>query len=180
MAPSAVLNDMLGDTAPRSAVELSESIGPMQSAAVDTLLPIIGVEPFDETGELFSQFEGLVPSWIRSTSTSPPVDRGRHRGNRWPTGIDELVASVSGRYRLFSGGELTLAPLPSDSEGRILVGFETAPASSFEVEVSSPHFGQIALTAASQAGRVTVVAVTIRTDGRLGISQNLLRIPAPS
>jgi hypothetical protein len=57
------------------------------------------------------------------------------------------------------------------------MGFGAAPAASFTVTVSAPHFGRIELAAASIAGRVTVVTVTLSPDGGLALSQNLLRIP---
>jgi hypothetical protein len=43
VAPSAVLAEMLGDEAAASEVVLTETTGPMQSAVLDTMLPIIGV-----------------------------------------------------------------------------------------------------------------------------------------
>jgi hypothetical protein len=186
VAPSAVLAEMLGDTAPRPEVVLSETIGPMQSAVLDTMLPIIGVKPFDGTGDLFPQFSGLMPVLDPAEFLDRPLSVVvAVEGVRWPWPVEEVLASASCKCRRQGpAGEtvvnVVLTPLPSAVGGRVAAGFTTAPAASFTVTVSSPHFGVIELAAASIPGRITVVAVTLSPDGMLGLSQNILRIPGRS
>jgi hypothetical protein len=183
VTPSAVLSEMLGDTGPRSDVVLSESIGPVQSAVVDTMLPIIGVKPFDRTGELFSEFTDLVPVLDPADFADRPLSVVLAvEGVRWPWPVEEVLASTSCACRRYDpGGEtvvtVALRPVGSPVGRRVAVGYATAPADSFTVTVSAPHFGRIELAAASIRGRVTVVTVTLSADGVLDLRQNLLRVP---
>jgi hypothetical protein len=183
VTPSPVLAEMLGDPAARPDVELSESIGPMQSAVLDTLLPIIGVKPFDLAGEFFSQFTGLVPVVDPATFGNRPVSVVvAVDGARWPWPVEEVIAATSCEFRRHDpAGDVVvpvaLSPLPAAVGRRVAIGVDAAPAASFTVSVSAPHFGRIELATASIAGRVTVVTVTLSPDGGLALSQNLLRIP---
>jgi hypothetical protein len=170
----------------RSEVVLSETIGPMQSAVLDTMLPIIGVKPFDSTGDLFSQFSGLVPVLDPADFADRPLSVVvAVEGVRWPSPVEEVLASTSCECRRHDPAgdavvNVALDPLPSAVGRRVAIGFTTAPAASFTVTVSSPHFGRIELAAASIPGRITVVTITLSPEGTLGLSQNLLRIPGRS
>lgn len=103
-------------------------------------------------------------------------------GVRWPWPVEEVLATASCECRRqdLSGDtvvNVALTPLPSAVGRRVAAGFTTAPAESFTVTVSSPHFGRIELAAASIPGRITVVAITLSPEGTLGLSQNILRFP---
>jgi hypothetical protein len=186
MAPSAVLAEMLGDEAVASEVVLTETMGPMQSAVLDTMLPIIGVKPFDSTGGLLPQFDGLVPVLHPDDFADRPLSVVvAVEGVRWPWPVEEVLARASCECRRQDpAGEtvvnVALTPLPSAVGSRVAAGFTTAPAESFTVTVSSPHFGRIELAAASIPGRITVVTITLSPEGTLGLSQNILRFPGRS
>jgi hypothetical protein len=183
VAPSAVLSQMLGDRTPRSDVVLSESIGPIQSAVVDTMLPIIGVKPFDRTGQLFSQFTGLVPVLDPAAFADRPLSVVvAVEGGRWPWPVEEVLAGMSCQCRRHDAGGDTvvtvgLRPLRSAVGRRVALGVTIAPADAFTVTLSGPHFGRIELAAASIPGRISVVTVTLSADGALSMRQNLLRFP---
>jgi len=182
VAASPLILEALGlAEAPRDAV-ISESIGPIQAALQPTLLAIIGIKPFDTNGELFHQFEGLVARQNpldfadRPVSVVVAID-----GNGWPTGVDALVRSLD--WQLTQFGEtnppLALTALGSspDGFGRIVVGYAPAPLGSFSIVLKSPFFGRIELASAGLDRRATVVTVTLRPDGTLDVTQNLLRMP---
>jgi hypothetical protein len=189
VAPSAVLSEMFGGSAARPAVVLSESIGPIQSAVLDTMLPIIGVKPFDRTGELFSHFTDLVPVLDPAAFADRPLSVVlAAEGERWPWPVEEVLAAASCECRRHGpGGDqdpagdtvvtVALRPLRSAAGRRVALGVATAPAGSFTVTLSAPHFGRIELAAASIPGRVTVVTVLLSADGTLNLRQNLLRFP---
>jgi hypothetical protein len=157
---------------------ISESIGEIQGALLATVLPIVGIKPFDDTGELFGQFSGAVPRrdardfGDRPLSVVLAID-----GNRWPVPVEEVLGRVRCRaVQLAEEHEIVLAPLGEPLE-RVLLGIAPALATAFDISFDSPHFGRIEVASAALDGRATVVSLAVRPDGSFDLGQNLLRLP---
>src|SRR5207249_39106 len=58
---SPLVAEALAEPPGMASVQLSESIGPMQSGVLPTMLAILGIKPFDTSGELFQRYTDLVP-----------------------------------------------------------------------------------------------------------------------
>jgi hypothetical protein len=75
--------------------QISESIGYIQAAILPTMLPIIGIKPFDLNDEFFRRFNGAVEIFDIDTlgrctlSVVVAVD-----GNRWPVQPQQVLSSV--------------------------------------------------------------------------------------
>ena len=173
---SQVVREILGT--PQHSEVISESIGPIQAVLLPTMLPIVGIKPFDTTGELFGIFDNLVPQSNiggfggRALSVVVAVD-----GMHWNASPQEVLSSV----RCTAVGanttvEVPLSPRPSPLE-RVALGLAPAPGSSFKLQFHSPHFGRITVFSAALDRRVTVVTLTLRPSGAFDVAQNLLRVP---
>jgi len=174
-------------------VVVSETIGTMQAGLLDTILPMIGVKPFDQYDELFHRFGNLVEKLVPEDFALRPVSLViAVDGNSWNVPANEVVNGI--RARTISGdGEIgSFRPLalsrgtldPIRREDAIGLGFEriglavtTAPSANFTLEIESKSFGRIRLACISIVSRVTVVTITLSPDGAIDVSQSLLRIP---
>jgi len=179
LGDSPLLQDLLHEREPAAEAVVSESIGPIQAGVLPTVLPIIGIKPFDHTGELTDRLQGLVPRLDpeafgeRPLSLVLAVD-----GNDWPDGASRVLRSATAVTAASPVDRLPIAPLPEAlAGGRIGLAVVRAPARSFLLRIESPYFGSIALGVASLDRRATVVTLTVRPDGSFDVSQNLLRIP---
>jgi hypothetical protein len=197
-AVSPLLQEALGiraDDLPEYAV-VSETIGPMQAALLPTVLPILGIKPFDQTNQLFRGFHGLV-------RPRDPDDFGRRPlslvvavdGNAWPAPPREVLQKVRCTLKAGEGGAGSVAPLrltplahgtfpdsgaaarPGHGLERIALALAPAPSTAFTLALEAPPFGYLRLAGAALAGRVTVVALTLRPDGSFDLSQNVLPFP---
>ncbi len=177
---SPLIQELLGAYWPQTQAVVSETIGPIQAGVLPTVLPIIGIKPFDRTHELVGRLDGAVPQLdpnafgMRPVSLVLAVD-----GNRWPLPASEVLRSARGTVEGTGPPvDIPIAPLLTGfGDGRVGLGTIAAPARSFVIHVQSPYIGAITLTAASLNRRVTVIALTFRPDGSFDLSQNLLRIP---
>jgi hypothetical protein len=176
---SPLLQDLLQGREPAAEAVVSESIGPIQAAVLPTVLPILGIKPFDRTGELLEQFQNVVPQYDPATFGMRPLSLVLAiDGNDWPESVARVVRSTSAVIEASPTEPVPIALLPDEfAGGRIGLAVVRAPARSFLLRVESTYFGSIALAAASLEGRVTVVTLTVRPDGSFDISQNLLRVP---
>ena len=185
IAPGSVESPLIAEAVSQQAgqpVVVSETIGPMYTSALLTVLPIVGVVPFDTTGELFSRFRPLVPVLNieafggRAVRVVVAID-----GSGWPVSPSDVAAGV--RCEVVTSEDALLeVPLQRlvDSEhgwGRIAHGSVPAPGRSFTVRVRSPWLGQIELAGASLPDRVTVIGFAANPDGSLDTVQHLLRVP---
>ena len=174
---------------------ISESIGEIQSGLLQTMLPIIGIKPFDINDQLLHQFGNLFDPVdpeefdLRPISIVIAVD-----GNRWPVHPAEVLESVKCAIvrkdeHLMDQTILrpTLMTVSSPNArfqaevgiglGRIGFALAKAPATSFSLQWESPYIGNFRLACASINNRATVITITLRPDGQMDISQNLLRLP---
>ncbi len=172
-------------------VVISESIGDMQAGVLNTLLPIIGIKPFDVHHELFHQFEGLIQMRapeefdLRPLSVVLALD-----GNNWTAPLEQVLQSLSCRLVSSGGGDAqALALVPLRQRGvrgqwttgpgldRVAAALTKAPAAPAWLEFSTPHFGSYRLAVGALDQRATVITLLLRSDGVLDITQNLLRLP---
>lgn len=178
---SRLLQSLLGDEAAAGDVVLSEAIGPMQSAVVDTLLPIVGLKPFDLGNVLFHRFSDLVPP-LEPGALAPgrPVSVVLAlEGDGWPGPPEDVLsaaeAGLTGTARAALIERRPLRPLGE----RLTMWVGSSLSATFSVTLNSPVIGTLTLPSAALPGRVTVLSVIVRSDGSFTISQNLLRLPEP-
>ncbi len=191
---------------PEDAV-ISESIGPIQAGLLQTMLPLIGVKPFDTRNEILGQFTNLVaprdPKLFQMHPLSVVIALD---GNKWgETPAADVLQRIRCRTEVHTHAyepatdagfsfapiqELQLEPLAratlrddlaalpeGGGFGRIRLAVSSAPAPSFMLVISSPELGNFSLACAAIDGRATVVSVTFRPDGSVDVSQNILRLP---
>jgi len=195
---SPLLREALGTGDERPDEEwVSESIGPMQAAILDTTLAIVGVKPFDTRRELFGRFHGLVelrdPTELggRPLSLVVAVD-----GDGWveppPQILEAMECRVAARPGdLSDAAPRAVAPLPgtrlggATEDGPGAYGFERVgvvlaapPAPNYAVRLESPVVGTIDLVAAALDDRATVLVLLLRPDGSTRVAQYLFRLPA--
>lgn len=177
---SPLLQELLGAYWPQSAAIVSTAIEPIQAGVLPTALPIIGIKPFDSTGELAGPFDDAVPHLdpdafgFRPVSLVVAVD-----GSRWPRPADGVLHEIVATAEL-AGEEIGIPVAPPSAGfagGRVGLGIIAAQGRSFTVRVQSAYIGAVAVAAASLPRRATVIALTFRSDGSFDLSQNLLRIP---
>ena len=170
--------------------QISESIGDIQAAILPTMLPILGIKPFDVKNELFHRFEGVVETRDVDTLGRRPLSLVLAvDGNSWPVPPREVLSSVRCKLLISAaatagdGVILDINPLGPQRAGagkglaRIGLSLTKAPESSFLLEFESPYLDTFRLAGASLPERATVITVTLRPDGSTEISQNLLRFP---
>ncbi len=180
-------------------VVVSESIGPMQAGLLQTMLTILGIKPFDAWGQLFRQFDGLLPVGdpadfgLQPLSVVVAVD-----GDGWPASPERMLSQVSCRIMAADAPlaaaprslDLALAPLsrPQLRPGndrwlggpgfeRIALALVPAPANSFALDFETPVFGRFRLFSGSLDHRATVVSLVLHPRDGVSVSQNLLRLP---
>lgn len=177
---SPLAQELLQSGRESTAVQVSESIGPIQADVLGTVLPIIGIKPFDLKHELFGQFEGVVPPVdplvyrMRPLSLVVAID-----GNQWSSPPSQVLDRVTWRIRTANPAREKLLPLLSDNPGfrRIGLGLAPAPRGSFQVEIESPDFGRLLVPCAGLPKRATVVSMRVHPDGSLDLAQNILPLP---
>jgi hypothetical protein len=193
VASTPLLAESLGlvDSLPQK-VAISESIGEMQAGVLNTMLPIIGVKPFDVKNELFHQFSGQILMLnpeefdLRPLSVVVAVD-----GSQWSAPVEQVLQSLT--CCLVPAGEAgspqPLALIPLRQRGvrgggttgpgleRVAVAITKAPDAPTWLEFSTPHFGSYRLAVGALDRRATVITLLLRSDGVLDITQNLLRLP---
>jgi uncharacterized caspase-like protein len=181
VAASPLLAETL-NTSNKETVEILESIGPIQAEVLPTTLALIGVKPFDKTGSIKGSIEGLVhPLEFADFGERPLRILVAIDGRRWPRRISAVARSI--RCKLVSA-DGTESPVPltqvkrgDTGWGRVVHGAITAPGPSFAVKVGSPLIGTFNLAATSLPGRITVVALVLRPDGKFDLAQHVLRLP---
>lgn len=180
---SPLIRELLHPNPDQSHVMVSETIGLFQAGVVETVLPIIGIKPFDLAGELFGQFDQVVPRadpaeyGDRPVSVVVAID-----GDDWPVAPAEVASSVSVRVTDHDGTAVVqAAPValghPTEGFARIALALAPSPAGSFAVVIESPFVGALTLAAASHHARATVVTAQFGSDGTNALSQNVLRLP---
>jgi len=191
---SALLNEALNIKGQgRQTVTISESLGPIQAGVLDTVLPIIGIKPFDLKDKYFEQFTDLVEKAPPNPAGSPwlsvvvAVD-----DNQWTKPVTQVLASVKCTVVDPSGTTadrpLVMKTLKRSSLGggvseagegfkRVRVGLLPLGPDPFRLAVNSPHTGNFELAGGTINRRATVITITLHPDGSVNISQALLRYP---
>lgn len=180
----------IGDETPRD-TQISESIGFIQSGVLQTLLPIVGIKPFDIKNELFLRFSGLVEPRKPEEFEMRPLSIVIAFDGEWSDSIYELINETSCDLLLSSGESaekslrfepLVRAKLDDYSRGtsggleRIGVALTTAPHRAFTVLIKT-RLKNIRLASAGLHDRASVITVTLRANGSVDVSQNILRLP---
>jgi hypothetical protein len=180
VAGSALLREVLGDGSREESTYISESIGPIQAGVVPTMLPMIGLKLFDVQQDLFGKFAGVVPALDpRQFGGTPVALVVVTDGDGWRKPRNEILAGM--RFEIGRAGAGAAPPVVQRLAGsgfdRIVVVVAGAPGSSFFVRISSPHVGRVLVASASLRGRATIMTARFTPEGRLDLSQNLLRLP---
>jgi hypothetical protein len=174
------------------AVVVSDSIGNMQAGLLATILPIIGIEPFDFGDTQF-------PEWSNLVEFADPADYGNRPvsvvvaidGNGWEAPIAALLdglevdlqapEELTRRIPLNGLSSSVFGSLFEEDPGRglqrIRSGIARAPANSFTLRVFVPDIGDVFIASASLADRLTVVTLLVRPDGSVDVGQSLLDFP---
>jgi len=181
---SLLLYEILGTDNFVESATFSETIGPMQSGVLQTLLAMIAIKHFDVAGRVFHQLTNLI--------RPQPPERYRRRpvavviavdGAGWIEQPDAILRGVAcDIYDDHSspGRQTTpVVPLDAGSAGYARIGIAiTAPVSrSFPIVVRSPVLGVTRVVAASLDDRATVVTLIFHADGRVDAGQSILRFP---
>jgi hypothetical protein len=173
-------------------VLVSESMGPLQGSLLSTLLPTIGIKPFDLNDSIFDKLD-----WLSRISPADLANRPLSfvvavDGNEWSAPIESVLegasCTITTRY-----GEFAVVPLERLSEGwvrigcnqqpgyeRIRLGVAQAPAESFVAKLALPNSGgidEVYVASASILNRASVITWLVRPDGSFETSQNILRLP---
>lgn len=182
VAPSSLMRDVLGVSPQVTQTQtFSESIGPIQAGMVQTMLPIIGIKPFDIHDEVFGAFSTLVPERVDPASLADcalslvvALD-----GDGWAVPPPDVLRSV--RARVTRDGrteDLSLVLRRSEfGDPRIGTSVSQATPGSFTVDVAAPLLGGVSITSAALPGRATVISLRYQPTDRLEVAQNLLRFP---
>ncbi len=176
---------------PRDAT-LSESIGPMQSGLLATVLPMLGIKVFDINRELFSQFRDLVePRDAAEFGDRPLSIVIAADGDQWGRPLEEVLegtrceiaAPGADPQRVILGrlSRGTFSDVAGDQPDRglhrIRLGCGQAPGAEFSVRIFVPYAGTLVVSSAAIRLRATVLALVLKPDGSMELNQNLLRIP---
>jgi len=160
---------------------ISKKMAPVQAGALSTVLPIIGLKPFDLANDVFPEFSGIVAAkdpaelGLRPVSLVLAVDGSRWKGR--PTDLlDSLRCTLitQGARRNFKPRRLKGS---MSDVGRVRHVLTEAPANAFEIEIQSPILGSLRVAATAMRRRATVVTLLLLPDGSFELSQNLLRLP---
>lgn len=176
---------------PPGHTEISESIGNIQAGVLETLLPIVGIKPFDVNDELFHRFSGLVEMKNPEEFDMRPLSLVIAFDGEWPSSISELIEASSCeiignsgerldeplRFRPLVGSNLNVpsSQAPGGME-RIGVAMGSSPESSFVLVIKLP-LKDVRLFSAGLKNRASVITLTLRPNGSVDVSQNLLRLP---
>ncbi|MEO5818830.1 MAG: caspase family protein [Gemmatimonadaceae bacterium] len=203
VSPMADLSPLVAEvvgTSEAGSILVSETIGNIQAALTPTLLTLVGLKSFDPGNTTLHRFQGVVPLHdARDYHDRPIVVVLAYDGSGWKQEPRTLLRSARIRVARHAGGERpimvpltellaeTLASQQSPTEGRgategrgfqrIGVAILEAPADSFRVDLQSEEFGTASIATASVDGRVTVVTLNLHPDGRLDVTQSMLRLP---
>jgi hypothetical protein len=176
---------------PPGHTQISESIGDIQAGVLETLLPIVGIKPFDVKDKLFRRFSGLVERRSPEEFNMRPLSLVIAFDGAWPTSVTELIDASSCEIFSSSGKKLDeplrFGPLvrsnlnvpSSQAPGgmeRIGVALSSAPERSFSLVIKLP-FKNIRLVSAGLENRASVITLILRPNGSVDVSQNLLRLP---
>jgi hypothetical protein len=198
VSPNADLSPLVAEvvgTSEAGSIVVSETIGEIQAALTPTLLTLVGLKSFDPGNTTMHRFQGIVPLHdSRDYGNRPLVVVLAYDGNGWKHDAPTLIGSARIRVARHAGTErptnvplteLLTSTLPyqesSLMEGRgfqrIGLGIQEAPEGSFRIDLQSAEFGTASIASAAVDGRVTVVALNLHPDGRLDVTQSILRIP---
>ncbi|MBV9743165.1 MAG: caspase family protein [Acidobacteriia bacterium] len=188
--PTAAVTPLLMEAVPVAAaappfLEVSESIGPMQAALLPTILPIIGIKPFDFANKLFHQITGMIPTIKPGPFENRPLSVVLALdGNFWSVPIAQILSGIRCSAISMNGGRREELPHLLPVSGRDAFGFDrlfrsiiTAPLGSFVLTLTSEVLGEFTLASAGLPNRATVITGIFRPDGTVDISQNLLQLP---
>ena len=162
---------------------LSETIGPMQSGVLQTLLAMIGIKHLDIDDQLFHQLTSLVRAVRPEDYQRRPIVVVVALDGKWPELPEELLPRIACEIDADHAGTRQwtkpIQPLASRNIGYARIGAVVAwPARhSFPIVIRSPELGVIRIAAAAVDGRATIATVVARPDGSVDISQSILAFP---
>lgn len=179
-AVSPLVEDTVGWQGPGQSVIISESMGPLQANILPTMLAVMGIKPFDQSGELFRQFTGIIESRSPDEFGDRPLSLVvAIEGATWPVAAQDVGGMIAAEIVEGTAQHVPLRTvrLRGTSAGVMLAGLTTAPRRPFAVRLTSPLIGQLTIASASLPSRATVVTAVLRSDGSSEIGQHILRLP---
>jgi hypothetical protein len=179
-AVSPLVEDTIGWQGPGQSVIISESMGPLQANILPTMLAVMGIKPFDQSGELFSQFTGIIESRSPEEFGDRPLSLiVAVEGATWPVATQDVGEMISAEIVDGTAEQIPLRTVRSHgtSAGVMLTGLTAAPPRPFSVILTSPFIGQLTIASASLPNRATVMTAVLRSDGSSEIGQHILRLP---
>lgn len=150
----------------------SESIGPMQSAILPTLLPLLAIKPLDAQGAILQSFSPRLGIPQVAPATDAPAAFALALDGAWngPRGAPRADTAI-----VQAGG--AAAHVWSDPSGRVSLFLHAAPRPRDGARIELPGWGAIEAAAPRLAGCCTTVAATLWSDGAADVSISLLRLP---
>ena len=177
---SPLVEDTIGRQASGQSVIISESMGPLQANILPTMLAVMGIKPFDQFGELFHQFTGIIESRSPEEFGDRPLSLVvAIEGATWPVATQDIGEMIAAEIVDETNEQIPLQTvrLHGTSVGVMLTGLTAAPSRPFSVRITSPLIGQLTIASASLPSRATVVTAVLRSDGSSEIGQHILRLP---
>ena len=159
---------------------ISESMGPLQANILPTMLAVMGIKPFDQSGELFSQFTGIIePRSPEEFGDRPLSVVVAIEGATWPVAAQDVGGMIAAEIVDGTAEQIPLRTVRSHgtSAGVMLTGLTAAPPRPFSVRLTSPLIGQLTIASASLPSRATVITAVLHSDGSSEIGQHILRLP---
>jgi hypothetical protein len=180
---SPLLHEALGTARFVETAQFSETIGPMQSGVLQTLLTMVGIKHVDVADQVFHQLTDLVRARAPDDyDRRPIVVVIALDGTAWrdPPGV--MLRRIRCDFEDARGTRSSTTQLDALASGdagygRIAVAVARAPGPSFSIIVSSPDVGTVRLAAASLEDRATVVTIIFHPDGDVDIGQTILGFP---
>jgi Caspase domain len=179
-AVSPLVEDTVGWQGPGQSVFISESMGPLQANILPTMLAVMGIKAFDQSGELFHQFTGVIePRSPEEFGDRPLSLVVAIEGATWPVAVQDVGGMIAAEMVDGTTKQIPLWTIRSHrtSAGVMLTGLTAAPPGPFSVRLTSPLIGQLTIASASLPGRATVITAVLRPDGSSEIGQHIMRLP---
>ena len=174
-AISPLVEDVIGPN-----LIISESMGPLQANLLPTMLAVMGLKPFDQSGELLGPLAGIVESRSPEEFGDRPLSLViAIEGTTWPVATGDVGSTMTAEIVEGTFKKVSLRPIRSHtaSAGLLLTGLAAAPRRPFSVRLTSPLIGQLTIASASLPARATVMTAVLRSDGTSEIGQHILRLP---
>jgi len=164
----------------------SETIGPMQAACLSTLLPLVGLKPFDRNDKILSRLNLGVPRLPSNTKPDGFIAvtigfEGVWSAKTQAAAIERTVVTCA-RSGDASAPQAETNRLTDNTKlhlvrSRTGVFLFRPGLGAWNLRVAVPGVAALDLATSTIAGRVTCVGAVVSADGRLKLVQSLLLPP---